>query len=103
MTDRYLKPAVSAFRKEVKKLRGKTEKQRPKLEKRLIAIERGRKGLLELLESGVEPRAIRDRLLALDEEERGLLTKLATLPKQEIVDPDTSTPEGIVAERRLEA
>jgi hypothetical protein len=93
LQDQYLKPAVSAVKKEIKKLRGKTEHKRPKLEKRLMEIERGRKGLMELLETGVEPRTIRDRLLALDCEEREHKAELAVLPQQEIADPEVSASE----------
>ncbi len=93
MDETHLKNALKAVKREMKTATGKRENKRPKLEKRLVAIERGRNGLLELLESGVEPKTIRDRLLALDEEERGHKAELAILPIEQITEPEVTAPE----------
>lgn len=81
-------PAVHTLKQEYKRLEGKTERLRPKTEKRLLDIQRAKRDLLLLLESGVEPEAIRDRLLELDQEERSKKEILAEVPKLPTIDVD---------------
>ena len=105
LEENHLKKAVGVVRKEIKRANKTLENKRPKLEKRLVSIERGRRGPLELLESGVEPKAIRDRLLVLDQEERDHQAELSDLPPEKILDPEVTVPEyrGLLTKAIAEA
>ena len=75
------------------RLNRKTDSRRPSIEQRIANIEKTRLGLLELLEEGVEPKALKNKLLSLDHEERALTAELSELPELELINTKKSAVE----------
>ena len=90
-------PAVEALIKEYSRLSAHLDSQRPKLKRRLSEITKGRIGLLKLLEKGIQPEALVDRLRSLEEEERLKKRKLSCLPTVDALDVKEALKEYQIA------
>jgi hypothetical protein len=86
LSDECIKPAIKAYETDLAKHVATLETTRPKLERRLKQIQETRRKLLLLLEKGVEPEAIEDRMLELDSEERTNKRQLKDAPQPIDVD-----------------
>ena len=82
-----LDKAVKEMSKEFKRHSRKSNRLRPKLNKRLKEIENGRDGLLRLLEEGVSHNTVKDRLVQLEKEEDNVRSRLVSLPEPAPIEP----------------
>lgn len=79
--------ATKEIAKALKRHNSGSGRFRPKLARRLKEIETGRSGLFRLLETGVPPDTIHDRLSDLREEEERISLQMDDIPKTEELAP----------------
>ena len=99
LRDDFIRPAMKAYSNSLSKQLKALEKKRPNIEKRLLEIQRAKHGLLVLLEKGVDPSQISDRLLELDDEMRSCKDAVQNSPQPMKLDPE----EAISAYREATA